>query len=137
MANSGLVDPVVEAPGGAHNRRVVRRVAGLMVVEAVTLAVASALHLSGQVTGRSSPFDADHAGIAEAIIGAVLVAGAAGMMWLPGKARVIGIIVNGLAIAGFLLGLSMTVRGGHLPDIGYHLVVLPALIGSLVALLRS
>jgi hypothetical protein len=31
----------------------------------------------------------------------------------------------------------MTVRGGHLPDIGYHLVVLPALIGSLVALLRS
>ena len=135
MANSGLLDPV-EAPG-ARSRRVVRRVAWLMVVEAMTLAVASALHLSGQVTGRSGPFDADHASVAEAIMGAVLVAGAAGMVCLPSKARVIGIIVNGLAIAGFILGLTMTVRGGHLPDIGYHLVVLPALIGSLVALLSS
>jgi predicted membrane channel-forming protein YqfA (hemolysin III family) len=108
-----------------------------MVVEAMTLALVSALHLSGQVTGRSSPFDADHAGIAEAIIGAVLAAGAAAMVRLPGKARMIGIIVNGLASAGFVLGLTMTVRGGHLPDIGYHLVVLPALIGSLVVLVRS
>jgi hypothetical protein len=108
-----------------------------MVVVAITLVVASALHLSGHVTGRSSQFDADHAGIAEAIIGAVLAAGAATMVWLPSQARIVGIIVNGLAIAGFILGLTMTVRGGHLPDIGYHLVVLPALVGSLVALLRS
>ncbi len=136
MANSGLADPV-EAPNEARHRRVVTRVAWVMVVEALTLAVASALHLSGHVTGRSSPFDADHAGIAEAIIGAVLVAGAAMMIWLPGKARVIGIIVNGVAIAGFINGLTMTAQGGHLPDIGYHLVVLPLLIGSLLVLLRS
>jgi hypothetical protein len=136
MAHSGLADPL-EAPSEAHHRRVVTRVAWVMVIEAMTLAVASALHLSGHVTGRSSPFDADHAGIAEAIIGALLVTGAVMMIWLPRKARVIGTIVNGLAIAGFINGLTLTAQGGHLPDIGYHLVVLPLLIASLFALLRS
>ena len=47
-----------------------------MAFVAATLAVASAAHLSGHVHGRSAPYDADHAGIAEAIICAVLVYGA-------------------------------------------------------------
>jgi hypothetical protein len=107
-----------------------------MEFEAITLAVASALHLSGRVAGRSSPFDPDHAGIAEAIIALVLAAGAAAMLWLPGRARSIGAVVIGLAIAGFISGLTISARGGHLPDVFYHIVVLPALIGSLVAVLR-
>jgi hypothetical protein len=44
-------------PGGrvAHEHRgVTRAVAGLMLFEAATLAVASALHLSGNVQGRSA-----------------------------------------------------------------------------------
>ncbi len=51
-------------------------VATLMMLEAVSLAVASALHLAGMVHGRSASFDPDAAGIAEAVIGAVLAAGA-------------------------------------------------------------
>jgi hypothetical protein len=115
----------------------VRRVAALMALEAGSLAVASALHLSGRVHGRSSPFDADHAGVAEAIIGVVLAVGALTMFRSPKRARTVGIVATGFAIVGFLVGLSMTARGGDLPDIAYHLTVLPLLIGGLVVLVRS
>jgi hypothetical protein len=108
-----------------------------MAVEALSLAVASALHLSGQVHGRSAPFDADHAGIAEALIAAVLGAAVLTMFRAPARARAVGIAATGFAIVGFLVGLSMTARGGDLPDIGYHVTVLPLLIGSLVVLVRA
>jgi hypothetical protein len=127
-------------PGGrvAHDHRgATRAVAGLMLFEAATLAVASALHLSGNVQGRSLPFNADHAGIAEAIIGVVLAAGAVVMLRSPARARAVGLGATGFAIAGFLLGLNLTARGGHIPDVAYHVVMLPVLIGGLVALLRS
>jgi hypothetical protein len=45
------------------------RIGMLMLFEAATLAVASVLHLSGNVHGRGAPFNAQHAGIAEAVIG--------------------------------------------------------------------
>ena len=114
-----------------------RLVAAVMFVEAASLAVASAAHLSGHVTGRSAPFDGDHAGIAEAIIGAVLAASAVAMLRLPRRARVIGLLANGFAAAGFLVGLRATALGGHWPDIAYHLIVLPVLVGSLVVLARA
>jgi len=114
----------------------VRRVAAVMVAVAATLAVASALHLSGLVSGRAAPYDPDGAGIAEAVIGIVLVVGAVAMYRRPGRARVIGLAATGFATAGFLVGLSITVRGGHWPDIAYHLAVLPVLIGILVVLMR-
>jgi hypothetical protein len=117
-------------------RLVVRAVATVMLGVAVTLAVASGLHLSGHVTGRSEPFDAEHAGIAEALIGAVLFGSAIAMLYLPRQARPIGIAATGFATAGFLWGLNMTAQGGHWPDITYHLTLLPVLIGSLVVLAR-
>lgn len=119
------------------NRTVTRRVAGLMLFEAATLAVASAVHLAGGVQGRSAVFDPDGAGIAEAIIGIVLVAAAAVMFRSPAHARAVGIAATSFAIAGFLLGLNFTARGGHLPDIAYHVVMLPILAGGLIALLRA
>ena len=119
------------------NRSVTRRVAGLMLFEAATLAVASAIHLAGGVQGRAAPFNPDRAGIAEAIIGLVLVVGAVVMFRSPARARAAGIAANSFAIAGFLVGLNFTVRGGHLPDITYHLVMLPIIAGGLIALLRA
>ena len=108
----------------------------LLGVIVVSLAVASALHLPGRVQGRDAPFDADAAGVAEALIGAVLAA-AAIALWLVGpRARRAGLWASGFAIVGFCWGLSITVRGGHWPDIGYHLAVLPLLVTSFVALLR-
>jgi hypothetical protein len=117
--------------------RLTRRIAGLMAVVAATLVVASALHLSGATGGRSRPFDPDRAGVSEAIIAVVLAAGAVAMVRLPHRARTIGVAVNGFATVGFLIGLSITASGGHLPDIAYHVIVLPFLIGSVVVLLTA
>jgi Na+-transporting NADH:ubiquinone oxidoreductase subunit NqrB len=108
-----------------------------MISVAATLAVASGLHLSGTAQGRSAPFDAVHAGIAEAVIGVVLVAAAFAMLLLPAPARSIGIAATGFAVAGFLLGLRFTTLGGHRPDIAYHLTVLPVLLASLLILVRT
>ncbi|HWG72441.1 MAG TPA: hypothetical protein VG184_00125, partial [Acidimicrobiales bacterium] len=77
-----------------------------MAFEAVSLAVAATLHLSGQVHGRGKPFDADHAGIAEAIICIVLASGAFAMLRSATHARAIGLATTGFAIVGFCVGLS-------------------------------
>jgi hypothetical protein len=119
------------------DRTVVRRIAGLMIFVAATLAVASGLHLSGSVHGRSEPFDAEHAGVAEAIIGIVLITGAVGMVRAPARARTVGLATIGFATVGFLVGLNFTVRGGHIPDVAYHVALLPVLVGSLIVLLRA
>jgi hypothetical protein len=114
-----------------------RWVPAVLAAVVVSLAVASALHLSGQVHGRGAPFDADGAGIAEAVIGVVLAVGVVAL-WRnadsPG-ARRLGLCAVGFAIAGFGWGLSLTARGGHWPDIGYHLAVLPLLVAGFVQVL--
>lgn len=131
-------------PGGAERAgrpgcpdQTLRRVAALTAVIAGSLAVAAALHLSGHVHGRSAPFDAAHAGIAEALIGAVLASAAVALRRRGVRARRAGLWALGFAVLGFCWGLSMTSQGGHWPDIAYHLSVLPLLTGSFVALLRS
>lgn len=111
-------------------------VAVLMLVEALSLAVASGLHLGGLVSGRSPTFEPDTAGLAEAIIGAVLLVGAIVMLRSPHRARTVGIAANAFALVGFLIGITETASGGHAPDIAYHLTVIPLLVISLVLLLR-
>jgi hypothetical protein len=127
---AGTVSPVTD-------RVVVRRIGPFLAVVAATLAVASVLHLSGIVHGRSEPFDATHAGIAEAIVGAALASGAVATWRARGHARRIGLATIGFAILGFLVGLRFTALGGHAPDIAYHLTVLPVLLASFVLLLRA
>ena len=119
------------APGAA------RRIAALMFFVAATLVVVSVAHLSGHVHGRSAPFDPEDAGVAEAIIAAVLATGAATVLRASARARTVGIATTGCAIVGFLVGLRFTTQGGHAPDIAYHVTVLPVLIVILVALLRA
>jgi hypothetical protein len=108
-----------------------------MISLALSLAMASGLHLSGVAKGRSHPFNPTHAGIAEAVIGAVLFVAAIAMLRRTNSARVIGIAAASFAIAGFLVGLRFTTLGGHWPDIAYHLTVLPILLASVLVLGRS
>jgi hypothetical protein len=108
-----------------------------MIFEATTLAVASALHVSGLVHGRSAPFNAVHAGAAEAVIGAVLAGAAVAMFRGPALARTIGLAATGFAIVGFLVGLRFTTLGGHIPDVAYHVALLPVFIASVIVLLRA
>src|SRR5437588_826246 len=55
--------PMTTIPAGTRN---VRRVAAVLTAVAATLAVASALHLSGLVAGRGAPYNPDGAGVGEA-----------------------------------------------------------------------
>lgn len=123
------------AGGAASVDRSLQRIAWLLLFVAGTLGVASALHLSGGAHG-TPPFDADHAGIAEAVIGAVLIACGLVMLRVPARARAAGLLGTVFAVAGFGVGLSFTVRGGHAPDIAYHVALLPVLLATFVVLVR-
>jgi hypothetical protein len=127
--------PAAPPPVAGHTTTL-RRIAGVMIFESTTLAAASALHLSGSVHGRSAPFNAAHAGVAEAVIGAVLLGAAFAMLRFPRRARALGIGATVFAIIGFLVGLRFTTLGGHVPDVAYHLTLLPVFVVTLVVLLR-
>lgn len=122
-------------PSGDHPA-FARRLGALMTFEAATLGIASGIHLSGVVSGRSGSFDPHDAGIAEAIIGAVLLCAAGWIAWQPARARTVGLAATGFATAGFLVGLNFTARAGHPLDLAYHLVMLPLFITTLVVLAR-
>ena len=109
----------------------------LLAAIAVSLVVASALHLSGQVHGRGAPFDAEHAGVAEALIAVVLAAARDRPVAQRIRARQLGLWATGFAILGFCGGLTSPHVVGDWPDIGYHLTVLPLLVTGFAALLRG
>ena len=107
------------------------KITALLGFVAATLVVASALHLTGVVDDGSPPFDRDRAGIAEAVIAVVLAAGAVA---LTRGARRIALAAVVFAIAGFGVGLSMTIRGHATGDIAYHALMLPLLLLALAQL---
>jgi hypothetical protein len=107
------------------DRFAVRTTAAVMGFVAATLFVASALHL---------PNDA---GIAEAIIGIVLASAAGLMVQEPERARAVGLGAVGFAIAGFGVGLTITAERGTAPEVAYHVVMLPILVGTFISLARS
>jgi hypothetical protein len=77
----------------------VHRLASLMILIAVSLTVASIVHLVGHVQGRSDLYDATDAGVAEAVIGAVLVAGSVAMIRVPESAGAVGLAATTFALA--------------------------------------
>lgn len=86
---------------------------------AASLAVESALHLSGLVhdPGQSTEIAA---GGAEAIICVALAWGAAALARAGAAGRQVALGTTAFAVAGFILGLSITARSGYAPDIAYH-----------------
>jgi hypothetical protein len=107
---------------------------GLMSLEALTLAVFSALHLSGAL--RIGTGNADAAGIAEALICLALAGGAWALTRSPARGRRAAIFALYFAIAGFILGLTITVDSGDAIDLIYHATMLPILIATAVLLVR-
>jgi membrane associated rhomboid family serine protease len=123
---------------GHHRSRTTTAVAILMTIEAASLAVASALHLTGVVHGRSATFDPNAAGIAEAVIGAVLATAAVVMLRSrSARATTTGIGATTFALFGFAIGISATLAGGDAPDIAYHASVIPLLVAGMTLLLRA
>ncbi len=111
------------------------RLAALMALEAISLAVMSFLHLAGKLDG-SPPFDPTRAGVAEAAIGVVLLSGALAIRRRARHAWGIALAANIVAVVGFAVGLTRTTQGGGAIDIGYHVLVLPLLLLAIAALLR-
>ena len=74
------------------------------------------------------PFDPTAAGIAEAIIGLVLLAGIATLLRRSSNARAIALATVVFAIVGFIVGLTFTLRGGDAIDIASHATILPLLL---------
>lgn len=72
------------------------------------------------------------AGIAEAIIGVVLVGGAVTLLRSPGYGRLVAQIATGFAVVGFIVGLTFTLAGGRQADVAYHLTMLPVLVVTFV-----
>ena len=113
-----------------------RRIAFAMGLEAATLAAMALLHIAGSLGGSLSSFSAPDAGIAEAVICIVLAYGATGLMRGKPRARAVAIAATVFAIAGFVVGLGETVRGGQALDIAYHVTMLPLLALTLRALVQ-
>jgi hypothetical protein len=110
-----------------------RSIALLMGLVAASLAVASGLHLSGLHLsglphGHGGQYNPTGAGIAEAVICAALLWGVAALLRRGTAGRTVALGVTLFAIAGFGYGLSVTARGGDLPDVVYHVTVLPVLL---------
>jgi hypothetical protein len=112
------------------------RIAGPIGLVAFSLAVFSALHLSGTIHAGAKPHTPNDAGIAEAVICVVLVAGLISLLRAPHRGRTDAIVATAFAILGFVVGLTSTVEGGPAIDLVYHLTALPLLIVILILLVR-
>jgi len=128
------------APGRPGNRLSAgdRRIAGLMALEAATLAVFGVLHIAGVLRPGSGASSAGFgAGVAEAIICLVLVLGLRAFVRSPARGRLIALGATVFAILGFIVGLSFTVRGGAPIDLIYHATTFPILIVTALMLARG
>jgi hypothetical protein len=114
-----------------------RPLARLLAVEAATLAIFSALHLTGTLqAGAESGADLG-AGIPEALICAALFYGSFALVRAPTPGWSTALLSIGFAIFGFIVGLTFTVRGGPAVDVAYHAVMLPLLVTTALLLRRA
>jgi hypothetical protein len=107
-----------------------------MGIIAASVAVMSALHFAGSLTG-SQPFKRERAGTSEAVICVALAVGCSVLLTKARGSRIVAVVAVTIAIAGFALGLTFTTRGGGTVDIAYHASVLPLLLVVLGALLTT
>jgi hypothetical protein len=105
-----------------------RAIAILITVAAASLVVMSAIHLA-----RSER----NSGIPEAVICVVLALGATAVYRATPRWREIALSTVGFAVAGFVLGLSITASSGDAANLAYHATVLPLLIATFIIALRT
>lgn len=120
--------------------RVPRLFVPVLLAEAATLGLASYLHRDGSIplgftTIHGENFQA--ASLPEAIIGAVLAAGALAVLAAPARTRWAALVATGFAIVGFVVGVSIVLTSGRpsvAGDLTYHGIGLAALLATLIAL---
>ena len=109
-----------------------REVRFIMMLEAMTFFAAAAIHAGLLVDG----YQHREARIAESVIGAVLLAGAVAASINQRWTRPAGLIAQGFALVGTLVGIT-TIAIGIGPrtftDIIYHILIVFVLVYGLVA----
>jgi len=118
-----------------------RRYAVVMLAAAATIGIASDLHLDGRIPLGFTTITGEHfsrVSVPEAIIGAVLAAGAVIVTVAPRRARAVALGAVGFAVLGVLAGLGFALTSSpHIAaDLAYHLSVLVVLLAALLALTR-
>ena len=107
-----------------------------MLTEACAFSLAAAIHFAVLVQG----YQHHAAGTAESVIAAVLWIGLVLSGLLAGWTRAAGLVTQGFAAFGTLVGITTIIVGigpQTLPDIAYHVVILIVLIFGLVVTARA
>jgi hypothetical protein len=108
----------------------------LLLVEAVSFAVASLIHSGRLIAGFEHP----QAHTAETVIAIVLLAGLV-LTWIrPTWLRSVGLAAQGLALVGTMVGLFTIVIGvgpRTLPDVVYHIAIVLVLVWGLMVAARA
>ena len=108
----------------------------LLLAQGASFILASLVHRGYLVAGYAH----DGAVIPETVIGAVLLAGLALTYALPDRARAIGLAVQGFALLGTLVGVTLVAVGvgpRTVPDVVYHSAILAALVWGLGMTVRA
>lgn len=107
-----------------------------LAFEAATFILAAAIHSGFLVAG----YDHRDAAIAETVIAAVLLAGLTTSLLRPAWTRRAGLIAQGFALLGTLVGIFTILVGvgpQSTPDIVYHIAIVIVLIAGLIAVRRE
>jgi len=106
-----------------------------MLVEAATFVVAASVHAGFLISGYAHR----EARIAETVIGAVLLVGAMATWIRPASARAAGLVAQGFALLGTLVGIFTIIIGigpQSVLDVVYHIAIVAALVWGLVVAWR-
>ena len=106
-----------------------RRIGMAMAAEAVTFALASAIHFGTGFTQAAIP---------ELVIAAVLAAGSSAVLTRRANAWGVAVGTTAFATFGTAVGLAIIASGRQdLPDLVYHATILAALAVTLAGLART
>jgi hypothetical protein len=107
-----------------------------VLFECVAFFVAALTHFGVLVNG----YEHGKAGTAESVIAFVLLIGLILTLISPQSMRGIRLVVQGFALVGTLAGIFIVVIGigpRTIPDITYHVVIVPVLVWGLVTTSRA
>lgn len=107
-----------------------------LLFEAVSFATASLIHSGGLIQGYEHP----QARTAEGVIAIVLLVGLV-LSWIrPAALRGVGLVVQGFALLGTLVGVFTIIIGvgpRTVPDVVYHIAILVVLVWGLSVAVRA
>jgi hypothetical protein len=107
-----------------------------LILEAAAFCAAASIHAGYLVPG----YQHHAARIAESVLGLVLVAGLATSLLRPVLTRTAGLVAQGFALLGTLVGIFTIIVGvgpRSVADVVYHAAMVAVLVGGLAAAARA